>query len=282
VSVRSCPAEEVWSIAVDPDHNYALAAGVFVKNCQSEMKGAAFLSGDPNFIASCKGDVHAGNAKILFPQAAADGWLDGGPDCPRCKAEEVHTEGCSCPKKNPHMGKVFRDIAKNAGFGILYSAKVETIHAFLHAKGFAVTLDQVAAMFDKIRSTYKVYYNYCEDNLLHCKMHGFLRTALMGRIRWIGYNPKIGDPYNYMIQSFIADLMNLRLIELRRRLPRRVKVVAQGHDALVTEARCGRDARLTWSLTEELWAEPIKIPTNGLEFVMTIDHKKAERMSDFG
>src|SRR5260370_35443856 len=36
---------------------------------QSEMRGAAYLSGDKAFIATCEdGDVHTGNAKILFPQ----------------------------------------------------------------------------------------------------------------------------------------------------------------------------------------------------------------------
>jgi hypothetical protein len=35
---------------------------------QSEMRAAAYLSGDENFIRSCEsGDVHTANAKILFP-----------------------------------------------------------------------------------------------------------------------------------------------------------------------------------------------------------------------
>jgi uracil-DNA glycosylase len=37
---------------------------------QSEMRAAAYLSGDDNFIKSCEsGDVHTANAKILFPES---------------------------------------------------------------------------------------------------------------------------------------------------------------------------------------------------------------------
>jgi hypothetical protein len=247
------------------------------------MRAAAFLSGDKNFIESCKGDVHSNNAKILFPKASAAGWLEGGPKCDLCKKDVRHTKGCSNPKGNPWLGKPFRDIAKNAGFGILYSAKTDTIFSFLRAKGFAVTMAQVQAMFDQIRQTYRGYYNYCADNLFQCNMKGFLRTELLGRIRWIGFSPAEGDPFNFTVQSFIADLMNLRLIELvRRTRGLGVRIVAQMHDALAVEVRKGKRARLCAEAIRQIWAEPIKILRNGLEMVMPIDFKVAERISDFG
>ena len=225
---------------------------------QSEMRAAAYLSGDPNFIKTCEsGDIHAGNGCILFPEAAE--WLRTDPK---------------------GKGKPFRDITKNAGFGILYSAAIETIFMFLRSRGFPVTMASVEAMFDQIRAAYRVYYRFCEDNLQLCRRQGFMRTALMRRIRWIGWYPKPGDVYNFPVQSFIADLMNIRLIELRRRLPRRTKIVAQLHDAAVTESRCGRDSRLTGELIKELWAEPVRLP-NGQTFVMPIDQKKGTRLSHF-
>src|SRR5262249_2495155 len=67
---------------------------VYFDLSQSEMRGAAYLSGDKNFIATCEGgDVHSGNAKILFPSAreAIDALKDN--------------------KDGP--GKEYRDIAKN-------------------------------------------------------------------------------------------------------------------------------------------------------------------------
>jgi DNA polymerase I-like protein with 3'-5' exonuclease and polymerase domains len=231
---------------------------------QSEMRAAAYLSGDPAFIKTCEsGDVHSGNASILFPAQAAI-----------IKAD---------PKGE---GKKYRDITKNAGFGILYSAEVQTIFMFLRAKGFPVTLREVQIMFDFIRSAYRVYYRFCASNLMQCQQYGFMRTALLGRIRWIGWYPSPGDVYNFPVQSFIADLMNLRLIELVRRLrayrsTRKVRIAAQVHDAIISEARIGLASRDTQKIVTDLWAEPIKIPTNGLSFVMPIDLKTGGRWSHF-
>jgi DNA polymerase I-like protein with 3'-5' exonuclease and polymerase domains len=165
---------------------------------QSEMRAAAYMSGDENFIRVCEsGDVHSGNACILFPD----------------QAEEI--------RKDPKgLGKRFRDVAKNAGFGILYSAEVDKIFSFLHEKGFAVSMGEVQRAFDNIHDTYADYYRYCETNLLECRANGYMRTALLGRIRWIGWHPKPGDVFNFPIQSFIADLMNLRLIELEKEFTR--------------------------------------------------------------
>jgi DNA polymerase I-like protein with 3'-5' exonuclease and polymerase domains/uracil-DNA glycosylase len=94
--LQSCPR---WSEKIEdrPRELYVAEPGstlVYFDLSQSEMRGAAYLSGDKNFIATCEsGDVHSGNAKILFPQAA-----------------EVLTND---PKGE---GKRFRDIAKNGGF----------------------------------------------------------------------------------------------------------------------------------------------------------------------
>lgn len=274
---------------------YAAESGsdyIYFDLAQSEARAAAYCSGDDNFIATCEsGDVHAGNASILFPREAELGWLRGGPKCPICAEEEKAiqrgekikghgVDACSCPKGNINLGKPMRDIAKNAGFGILYSAEIDTIFEFLRGKGFDVERGEVVAMFDEIHRRYSTYYQFCENNLLDCQANGFMRTQLLQRIRWIGWYPKPGDVYNFPIQSLIADLMNLRIIELRRRLPKRVKIVAQIHDALVLEARRGKDSRLTGELVKELWAEPIELP-NGRRFVMPIDLKQGERLSQF-
>ena len=218
------------------------------------MRAAAYMSGDPNFIKTCEsGDVHSGNAAILFP----------------AQAEIIND-----PKGE---GKKYRDITKNAGFGILYSAEVETIFIFLRAKGFPVTLGEVQKMFDFIKYAYRIYYRYCDTNLALCREHGFMRTALLGRIRWIGWYPKVGDVFNFPIQSFIADLMNLRLIELVRRLPKSARIVAQIHDALIVEVKKGRASRDAQNIIQDLWDEPIVIPHNKLSFKMPIDMKTGGR-----
>ena len=226
---------------------------------QSEMRAAAYLAGDENFIKSCEsGDVHTANAKILFPEFA----------------EVLERD----PKGE---GKQLRDITKNAGFGILYDALASTIHGFLRSKGFDVEIEQVEAMFSFIREHYARYYEFCHERLVECRKEGMIRTAIVGRPRWFGYFPKETEVYNFSVQSLIGDLMNLRLIELRPRLPRSAKPVFQGHDSLCIEVSAGRDARITESLIRELWAKPIFVPTSGKTFVMPIDFKEGGRLSDF-
>ena len=244
---------------------------------QSEMKGAAFLSGDERFMETALSeDVHVGNALILFPQAEAALRTDPkGEKCPQHKKGGSTKEKCNC-------GKLFRDIAKNAGFGILYSAEIATIYTFLRAKGFDVTLNAVQAMFDLVHDKYARYYDYCEENLQFCKKNGWQRTAILGRKRQIGYFPKPGDVYNFKVQSLIADLMNLRLIELKRRLPKQVHVVSQVHDALKLHAPLGQKSDVAIREVKEIWAEPVVIEESGQTFEMTIDLKEGERWSSFG
>jgi DNA polymerase I-like protein with 3'-5' exonuclease and polymerase domains len=176
---------------------------------------------------------------------------------------------------------LMRDIAKNAGFGILYSAKIDTIFTFLRGKGFDVTLNAVQAMFDEVHDRYSTYYEYCEENLQFCKDNGWQRTAILGRRRQIGYFPTPGDVYNFKVQSLIADLMNLRLIELKKRLPRGCFVVAQIHDALIIHC-LNRYVERVKRIVKEIWAQEVTIPESGCTFVMPAEIKEGERWSSFG
>jgi len=225
---------------------------------QSEMRAAALLSGDDKFLASCSsGDVHTANACILFPDAR-DVLLD-----PKDDVEKK-------------LKKKMRDITKNAGFGILYLAEAETIWAFLHSKGFDVTLDEVVAMFDHVHATYATYYGYVQGNIATTERQGYLRTALLGRKRFLGFHPKPTDVANFMVQSFIADLMNRRVVEMDKRLPGGCRLVAQVHDACIYEARIGRPAREMAALVRETWEEPVIV--EGREaLVFPIDQKEGDR-----
>jgi uracil-DNA glycosylase family 4 len=69
VSVVPCGTADVWSIGVDGDKNYALAAGVFVANSQLELRVAALMAGDTvmrDLFLSGE-DFHMGTAKIIAP-----------------------------------------------------------------------------------------------------------------------------------------------------------------------------------------------------------------------
>lgn len=288
---------------------YVAAPGhvlIYFDLSQSEMRMAAYLSGDEAFIQSCEsGDVHTSNAKILFPDALDVLTSDPkGKYCPRHGDEGDARSECKC-------GKPFRDVAKNAGFGILYQADSETIFKFLRSQGFEVTLHDVEAMFAQIHKVYARYYEFCNENWNYCKQHGHLREFFSQRIRWFGWYPSITDTSNYPVQGGIAALMNARLSLIHPRLPRGAQFAAQIHDACITEARgdiqlvpelgkdgkpkidkkgkpvmmslpIGKSAEATWGLIKDTWAQKIVTPTTGREWVMPIDLKIGRRWSDFG
>jgi uracil-DNA glycosylase family 4 len=277
--IQSCPR---WSAKIEdrPREMYCAKPGwefVYFDLSQSEMRAAAYLAGDDAFIATCEtGDVHTGNAKILFPKGIEALTRDPkGKNCPQHKEGGDKRLECDC-------GKLMRDIAKNSGFGVLYSAEVATIFTFLRNKGFDVTSNSVQAMFDLVKDTYSRYYDYCEENLAFCKKNGWQRTAILKRKRQIGYFPKPGDVYNFKVQSLIADLMNLRLLELKPRLPKKAHVVTQVHDALMIHVPKGRQSELVKREVKEIWAQPVHIEESGRTMVMPIDLKEGERWSSFG
>jgi uracil-DNA glycosylase family 4 len=252
--------DEAYQLETRVREIYIPGAGnafVYFDLSQSEMRAAAYLSGDDKFIETCEsGDVHTGNARILFPYAE----------------EEL---------KDPKgAGKPFRDVAKNGAFGILYDAAAATIFSFLQSKGFDVSLGDVEAMFNEIRSTYTRYYEFCEENLEYCRRHGHLREALSSRIRWFGFYPKPSEIFNYMVQAFIAALMNERLLIIDSRLPKGAKTVAQVHDSGIIETPIGLVDEVK-GLVTEVWKEQVYVPTSQRTFVMPIDLKVGERLSDF-
>src|SRR5215469_12885110 len=92
---------------------------VYFDLSQAEMRFAANLSGDEAFIEACRGDVHAGNARVLFRQVP--GALEDLKD----------------PKGR---GKRLRDIAKNCGFAITYLAEADKLFSHLLEHGFDVDM----------------------------------------------------------------------------------------------------------------------------------------------
>ena len=186
-----------WSTAIEdrPREIYIASKGcvlVYFDLSQAEMRFAAALSGDPNFIKTCEGDVHTGNAKILFPQPEALEMLTRDPKgkyCPQHGERPMHGAACNC-------GKPYRDIAKNAGFAVSYLAETATVFAYLRAHGFPVELDDVETMLSALKRSYRRYYEYVAENVAFVEKHGYLRTALIGRIRWFGFHPKPTDVAN--------------------------------------------------------------------------------------
>jgi DNA polymerase I-like protein with 3'-5' exonuclease and polymerase domains/uracil-DNA glycosylase len=233
---------------------------VYFDLSQAEMRFAAHLSQDPAFIETCRGDVHAGNAKVLFPDAAAQGWLDG-------------------KEAKSGKGAPFRDIAKNAGFAVTYLAQWETVYAFLTSHGFPVSPNDVRAMLERLHRTYRGYFAFVDRNVAFVRQRGFLRTAQSGRIRWFGRFAPPTEIANYPIQGGIADHMNERLPRLGAKLPRSAAIIVQAHDAAIIECKRADGERVK-QLVADIYGPPIVLPDRP-PFEVPIDLKLGERWSDF-
>ena len=154
-------------------------------------------------------------------------------------------------------------------------------------------------MLEKLKSSYCVYYKYAADNLEFVKKNGYMRTALTGRIRWFGFFPKPEETYNYPIQSFVADAMNIRLIEICKQLPKSARLIMQIHDAAIFEVDggiakdekgkdipVGDDAVRLWGAIKDMWGRPMPVPESimcrkACEIPLPIDLKIGRRWSEF-
>ncbi len=232
---------------------------VYFDVSQAEMRLAAYLSADPAFMAACGKDVHEGNARVVFQEIAAKGWFDGDA------------------KKDPARGKPYRDISKNLGFAIAYGAEAEKVYITLRSKGFDVSYRAVEMILARLRSAYHVYYKYVEANLNRVRECGYMRTPILGRIRWLGWFPKPTEVSNFPVQSSLADIMNARMIELAPRLPRGCDLVAQVHDSCCFDVP-RKHAETVEKLIKEVWDRPI--PLKGGNLILPIDMKRGERMSE--
>ena len=229
---------------------------VYFDLSQAEMRFAAFISGDENMMRACAGDVHAGNAMVLWPEHA---------DLLR-----------SDPKGR---GKPFRDIAKNVGFAIAYLAVAETVYAYLRSKGFPVRLRDVTRMLQRLHVAYKGYYAFVARNVEHVQKHGYLRSVWSRRIRWMGWHPAPPMVANYPIQSGVADIMNgaIRWFD-GNGMPG--DLVMYAYDALVYEVPADK-VDLGVTMITDYWRAPIEVPGTGRRFVQPIDVHVGSRLSEF-
>ena len=231
---------------------------VYYDLSQAEMRFAAHLSGDAAFMKSCEGDIHAGNAMVLFPDAA---------DILR-----------SDPKGK---GKKFRDIAKNCGFAVTYLAEAETVFAYLLAHGFPVTFPDVEAMLGRMKSAYWQYYAWVDQNLRFCQRNGYLRSFLLNRIRWLGWHPSPTEIANTPIQSGVADEMGFRMLELDQRLPKKARLLIYAYDSCTYEVPDNLVTEVS-DIIKDVWSRPVFVPHNGISFKQPTDFKVGQRWSDFG
>jgi uracil-DNA glycosylase family 4 len=234
---------------------------VYFDTSQVEMRFSAFLSDDENFMKSCEGDVHRGNALVVFA---------GVPGA---------TEALTNDPKG--AGKQYRDLAKNIGFAISYLAEADKLFSHLIEHGFDVDMDTCQDIIDRIRSTYSRYFDFVQENVELCRRTGFLRTAFLGRKRFLGFHPKPTTVANYPIQAGVADVMAERLLSIDARRPPKARQLLYAYDSATYEVP-EDDAEAMQRLIQDVWEEEVFVPTTGKSFKQPIELKIGRRLSDFG
>ena len=228
---------------------------------QSEPRFAAYVSGDPNFIAAVEKDVHTVNATVLFPKLA----------------EMILAD----PKGK---GADFRQIAKSCGLAVTYLSSPETVYAACMKDDkirVKPSLGECSALVETLKSKYKGYFSYVQGNVSFAKKHGLIRSPFEGRLRRVGFYAEESILANSPIQMSVADVMGRRLLATEKIKPKSAKLVFYGYDSACYETPT-RDVARMQDVCREIWEAPVRVPGNGLEFIQGIDMKEpSERLSDF-
>jgi DNA polymerase I-like protein with 3'-5' exonuclease and polymerase domains len=273
---------------------------VYFDLAQAEARFAANLSNDAAFIAAVADDVHSRNALILF---GADERIKDrltrdpkGKYCPRHAEGGSSAAACDC-------GKPYRDVTKNVGFAIIYQAGVKKVFAFLRSQGFPVELDAVEYMFMAMKDAYPDYDRYVQENMQFVREHGYLRTAVVGRIMHFGFHPEPAQIANVPIQSGIADVMDTRLLDEMgpRMRGTGARQILHHYDSATFEVP---KKQVEWieyeskgvkkrkpggkviEVIESVWAQPVKVKKSIVcradrEFMLPAEIKVGQRWSDF-
>jgi uracil-DNA glycosylase family 4 len=188
---------------------------------QIEPHMSAYLSGDPAFIEAVgTGDIHTAIARIIF-----------GENEPKLKdSKTAKTEG-----------GFMRQIAKSCGLAVNYLAGEETLFETLRKDGFNVKFSQVVTMLSVLKRKFKGYFDFVDRNIAFCRKHGYIIAGFAtGRKRWLGHAPEPQKIGNTPCQGGAADVMNFRMIEMRKHFNKKhgrgvVKMVMQVYDSIIFE-----------------------------------------------
>lgn len=234
---------------------------------QLEIRVAAYASGDKTMISHVEtGDVHAQRAEILFGKAFAE-----------------------LPRKSFEWN-VFRNLTKTFGLAVNYLAEAPKVHATIVSTWPKELSDQgrspltmreceIAVM--KLKRGLVDYFKWQDQRLLDCIRTGYTTSPILGRRRWLGFDPSPTECANFPIQSGAADIMNERLPRIwdliQERMPK-TRIVAQVHDSGVFEVSENKIDDVIAVFTEVM-SEPVRFETSGLSAVFPVDVKHSERWS---
>jgi DNA polymerase I-like protein with 3'-5' exonuclease and polymerase domains len=203
-----------YDIEVEHDHNFALAAGVFVHNCQLEARIIALLSGDPflvDIFASGK-DVHSEFARVVLPD------FDSRPIDER---------------------KKLRDQVKRLEFGAFYGGQADSLYKKVAPDFPDLKLADVVRLVQVMSAKTGGVTAWHQDLLRSVALPPHeLRSLLYSRCRNFPLgNADVNDTYNWPVQTCGAEIMNTGVDRMEGSVGkyRDCWAILQIHDAAVYE-----------------------------------------------
>jgi DNA polymerase I-like protein with 3'-5' exonuclease and polymerase domains/uracil-DNA glycosylase len=216
---------------------------------QLELRGVAALAGDPVLIHKCmtaddqrklepEHDPHSYVAQLAFGSVYTGLLLKD----PTHDKKDVKCKCQTCKRK------ALRDLIKRVIYGLNYGSGDKTVLEAIYSKGDyngpPIDLSMIAHVRKTIFAAFTQIAPWQEDIIAEAKATCELRSPLHGRRRVFPLNDiPVTEAKNFPVQSFAADLINEKIIELDRRLPEvdpSAFIMAQVHDAVYIEASEGR------------------------------------------
>ncbi len=210
VGIRFYGYKDVYNMTVSNCHNYALKCGIFAKNCQAEIRGFAFLSGEEALMKACTtADIYITMAKVMF------------------KKDNI-------TKESPE-----RQFTKGMVLGILYGMGEESLSG--HLKTSKVEASKIHTMFFR---TFPKVKNFVDSTIEFVHKNGYVRNVFGGMRRF----PKINNDteyniaeyerqaVNYIIQSSTANFVKRALIKVNKEFDTfNGGIVITVHDSILCE-----------------------------------------------
>lgn len=177
-------------------------------------------------------DCHSHVARLVYGDLFVQPWL-------YLDAAQFTEAGLA--KEGKRKQKEIRNATKRIVYARNYGSGVETIHGIVKEDNPRAQIDEVRATVDAYDRRFPELPAYREQmhrqvNDPNCRA---LFSRILGRRRWFPGEGTvlITDAANFGIQSTGSDIMNLRMVELVKQLPKDAAIIAQVHDSVTVLCR---------------------------------------------
>jgi DNA polymerase I-like protein with 3'-5' exonuclease and polymerase domains len=189
--------------------------------------------------------VHADKSQLelrVMAVVAADNVLQDALD-----TNDVYSfDACSWFKLDPatfdkegnKQHKAARKAAKIIHLGRQYGAGKQTVFMQALRQDNSFTFAAVDTLMRQFDKTYYRTLEYWQEEMSRVRRDGYSQGRILGGRRLYPRPPELSETVNYPIQRTAAEMMNLEIIELDRRLKAEVpkaRIIIQLHDAIDVE-----------------------------------------------